>query len=79
MLYTDPREDAHMFESDAWLSLSVIDAGNVSKVRRPGYTGTTLDITLASESIATKISGLEISEEYMAVITSTQYLASMKK
>ena len=58
---TDTRE-RRVLELAARLSHNVINVGKVSTCRRPGYAETILDVTLASESVASKTLGWKVRE-----------------
>ena len=60
-----------VLELAAWLSLSMINVGKVLTFRRPNYAEAIPDITLASESLAAKIVGWKVSEEYTGSHTTT--------
>ncbi|XP_054257440.1 uncharacterized protein LOC128982505 [Macrosteles quadrilineatus] len=56
----------YVLEMAARLGLHVLNVGNVSTFRRPGYGETIPDISLASEGLANRISDWRVSEDYSA-------------
>lgn len=62
-----PRTDSRgrdLMELVARLNLSVLNVGNVSTFRRPGYAETIPDVSFASEALAAKVRGWRVLEDY---------------
>ena len=64
-----------VIEMAARLGLIVLNRGNVTTFRRPGYRQTIVDVTLASEGVARKIVDWRVLEDFTA--SDHQYISFM--